>query len=624
MLWTTPESLLEKLPLVNQTGNLIITADARIDNRDELIAALGLTDRPAEKIADSELILAAYDKWGEKCPEHLLGDFAFAIWDKRKPSLFCARDHFGVKPFYYYYQSNQTFIFASEMKALLCLPEVPRQVNEVRIADFLALMMEDKAITTYQDLVRLPPAHSILVSQEGIRLWSYWSLDPGRGLRLESDEAYAEAFRDIFTEAVRCRLRNAFPIGSQLSGGLDSSAVTCMARKLLDQAGEAQLHTFSNIFDTVTECDERPFINAVLAQGSFIPHYVHADQLSPLSNLDIIFQYEDEAFTGPSHFLPWGLNCAAHEAGVRIFLDGFDGDTTVSHGSVYFTELARQGQWETFFLEAKAISQHFDTSPHTLLHCYGLMHLKELAKQWQWVAFATAVNQIHQHFGVSRRQLFLQHGLKPLVPEFIQQIWRRLRGRGESVSNLAPLVNRSFAECIGFDERIQRLNGYRDPPLTVREDQWRSLTSGMFVFILEQVDRYAAAFSIEARHPFMDKRLIEFCLALPPEQKLHQGWSRMVMRRALANVLPETIQWRGGKTDLTPNFLHGLLRLDRHLLDEVILNKLGSIERYLDSDFLRAAYQRITSGGKVNDQDIMTLWTAVILALWHSHTKMTP
>ncbi|NES85389.1 MAG: asparagine synthetase B, partial [Moorea sp. SIO2B7] len=115
MLWTTPESLLEKLPLVNHSKNLVITADARIDNREELIVALELNDRPAEKITDSQLILAAYEKWGEQCPEKLLGDFAFAIWDKHKQILFCARDHVGVKPFYYYHQSGQGFIFASEI-----------------------------------------------------------------------------------------------------------------------------------------------------------------------------------------------------------------------------------------------------------------------------------------------------------------------------------------------------------------------------------------------------------------------------------------------------------------------------------------------------------------------------
>lgn len=623
MLWTTPESLLETLPLVNYRGDLVITADARIDNRDELIAALSFGDCPVEKITDSQLILAAYEKWGESSPDHLLGDFAFAIWDKRKQALFCARDHFGIKPFYYYYRCDRTFIFASEMKAILSLPEVPRRVNEVRIADYLAMMMEDKAITTYQDILRLPPGHSLIVSQEGTKLQSYWSLDSERELRLESDEAYAEAFRDIFTEAVRCRLRSAFTIGSQLSGGLDSSAVTCVAGKLLAQQGDAQLHTVSNIFDDVPECDERPFIEAVLAQGDFIPHYVHADQLSPLSNLDLIFQYEDEAFTGPSHFLPWGLNRAAQQAGIRVFLDGFDGDTTVSHGIAYFAELAHQGQWQTFLLEAEAISQHFDTSPQALLNYYGLMHLEELAKQWCWVVFATAVHQLHRYFGISRRHLFLKHGLKPLVPEPIWQIWQGMRGRGQSISSLAPLVNHSFAERIGLDRRIQALDRSQDPPLTVREEQWCTLTSGLFAFTLERIDLCAASFSLEARHPFMDKRLIEFCLALPPQQKLHQGWSRMVMRRGLANILPESIQWRGGKTDMTPNFLHCLLTLDRQLLEEVMLNKLGCIEGFVNLDFLRAAYQRLTSGGKVRDQDIMTVWRAVIVALWYDRTQMT-
>ncbi len=121
MLWTTPESLMEKQPLVDRTGNLVLTADARIDNRGELISALRLNDSPVEKITDSALILAAYAEWGNQCPEKLIGDFAFAIWDKRKQVLFCARDHMGVKPFYYYYEPGKFFAFASEIKGLLCL-----------------------------------------------------------------------------------------------------------------------------------------------------------------------------------------------------------------------------------------------------------------------------------------------------------------------------------------------------------------------------------------------------------------------------------------------------------------------------------------------------------------------
>ncbi len=628
MLWTTPESLLENLPLVNQAGDLVITSDSRIDNRDELFLKLQLSNYVPEKITDSQLILAAYEKWGEQCPEHLLGDFAFAIWDKRKQILFCARDHFGVKPFYYYHQPGQVFVFASEIKALFCLPQVPRRLNEVRIADYLALMMEDQTITTYKDILRLPPAHSMKVSQSGIQLWSYWSLDPHHEIHLADNEAYAEKFRQIFTEAVRCRLRSAFPIASHLSGGLDSSAVTCVARNLLAEFEENSLHTISSIYDKITECDERPFINAVLEQGGLIPHYVHGDEFGPLSNLDSIFQYEDEALLGPSHFYPWIVNRAAKELGLRITLDGFDGDTTVSHGVARLMELGRQGKWKTLIQEAKAIAPHRQVSAYAVVRGNGLPYLQDLVKQWRWIEFAKAVQLIHQHFGVSRKQLIICHGIKPLWQQ-IRLFWRREERTRRTSANSSfpktPLVNHQFAERICLNERIQTLDPPREPALTLKEEHWRSLTRGIFVYTLEQMDQYAAMFSLEARHPFMDKRLIEFCVALPSEQKLYQGWGRMVMRRALAGILPETIQWRRGKADMTPNFDDGLLNRDRQLLDEVMSHKVKHLEKYINLDFLQEAYQRmISTENQISDEDSMAVWQAVILALWLEHKGITP
>ena len=628
MLWTTPESLIEKLPLVNLTCDIVMTCDARIDNRDELISALQFDNCPPEKITDSQLILTAYERWGEQCPEHLLGDFAFAIWDKRKQKLFCARDHFGVKPFYYYHQEGKAFLFASEIKALVSLPQVPRRLNEVRIADYLALMMEDKAITIYQDIMRLPPAHSMVVNQSGIRSWSYWSLNRDHEIRLASHEAYAEEFRKIFTEAVSCRMRSAFPIVSHLSGGLDSSAVSCVARDLLTECGNIKLHTISSIFDKITECDERPYINAVLEQGGFISHYVHGDEFGPLSNLDEIFQYEDEALLGPSHFYPWHLNKTIKELGLRISLDGFDGDTTVSHGSMRLTELARQGNWQSFIHEAKAVAKNFNVSGYTILVSHGLPYLKDLAKGWRWIAFAKAVQQIHKHFGVSRKKLILQHGLKYLVPEAMWQWWHRSYKQEKSLSPVAsqtPLVNRNFAKRIGLDERIQKLESSPKQPLTVREEQWLTLNHGLLGYTLELMDQYAAMFSLEARHPFMDKRLIEFCLALPSEHKLYQGWGRIVMRRALEGILPKEVQWRAGKADLSPNFTDGLLNRDRQLLEEIVRDKLGSLENYINLDVLQGAYQRLLcDGNKVSDEDSMAVWQAVILALWFDYNQLMP
>jgi asparagine synthase (glutamine-hydrolysing) len=611
LLCTTQESLAEKLPLVSKSGDLVISADARIDNRSELIGLLGLNDRAPGEIADSELIVAAYEKWGESCPERLLGDFVFVLWDFRRQMLFGARDHFGVKPLYYYYHPDHVFACASEIKALLCLPEVPRRLNEVQVADYLEGIFEDKASTFYQDILRLPPAHSVTVSAQGTRLHCYWMLDPSSELRLGSDEEYAAAYREIFTEAVRCRLRSAFAIGSHLSGGLDSSSVTCVAHTLLEKTPTRQLHTFSNIFDDVPQCDERPFINAVLDQGGYFSHYVHADRSSPLVDLERVFWHQDEPSIGPNHFLPWELNRAASQAGVRVILDGFDGDTTVSHGAVRFTELAYAGQWATFALEANAVSQHFKVSPVGLLQAYGLPYLEELARKQRWVAFVFSINQINRYFQASRRELLWRHGLRPFIPSQL------LNGQRVSRNGIDPIIKPDFARSVGLQERRRALHGERvNPPRTVREDQWRALTSGLFTSVLELSDRCAAAFSVEVRHPFMDKRLIELCLALPPEQKLHQGWGRIVMRRAMVDILPEEICWRGGKTDMNPNFLHGLLTVDRNALDEAISQPSASLTKYVDSQVLHQVYQRLISREKVKIADAMTVWKAATLACW--------
>jgi len=617
MLRTTPESLFEKLPLTSKTGNFILTADARIDNRDELIITLELPNNPA-KITDSQLVLAAFEKWREHCPEYLVGAFAFVLWDRQQQALFCARDHLGVKPFYYY-QSTQEFLFASEIKALLSLPQVPRQINDTRIADYLSMMMEDKSITTYQDIFRLPPGHCLYISQTATRIWSYWNLQPGPQINLASDDAYAQEFKRIFTEAVRCRLRSALPIGSQLSGGLDSSSVTCTAQQILEQTGQTTLHTISNIFDDVPECDERPFIKAVLQTGHFQSHFVHADRVSPVADLSHIWQFEDEAFVGPNHFLPWQLNRKAQEVGIRVFLDGFDGDTTVCHGVLRLNELASAGEWASFKHEAQALSQHFDCSPQRLLHQYGLPVLLNLTQKFRWIAFARAVHQIHEHFQVSRKQIVWQYGLKAFHPKHTYQWWPHF-----SQTKCPPLINRHLAKRIQFEQRLQTLGTETHTAKTVQEDHWQSLTTGLLTFVLELLDRAAAAFSLEARHPFMDKRLIEFCLGVPADQKLKHGWSRMILRQALVDVLPETIRWRGGKTSMTPNFLHGMLTLDQEIFEDIIRCPPQEIRHYIDLNVLQDAYARITSGAQVRNADILTVWKATVLALWLRNNPAMP
>src|SRR4029079_19246480 len=168
----------------------------------------------------------AYLRWSDACLDHLLGDFAFAIWDPRADRLFCARDHFGMRQLTYYHEPGKFLAFATEVPAVLALDETPKRINEGRIADFLERLQGiDQTSTFYEEIFRLPPAHCLTLDSAGLRITRYWTLRPGPQLNLASPEAYAQAFLEVFTEAVRCRLRSAGAVGSTLSGGVDSGSI---------------------------------------------------------------------------------------------------------------------------------------------------------------------------------------------------------------------------------------------------------------------------------------------------------------------------------------------------------------------------------------------------------------
>ncbi|MGF1601048.1 MAG: lasso peptide isopeptide bond-forming cyclase [Thermosynechococcaceae cyanobacterium] len=625
LLQTTPESLAEHQPVVSAKTGCVIIADLRIDNRDQLIERLHLTPHP--QLTDVDIVLAAYEQWGKHCPASLLGAFAFAIWDPGQQRLFCARDHFGIKPFFYTSadaiashtsdaaDGSQTFLFASEIKAILgCLPE-PCPINEARIAEFLRSEICDRTLTIYQGIHRLLPGHWLSATPDGIQTGPYWELRPQPELSLASDQDYADAFLLHFTEAVRCRLRSHTEIGSHLSGGLDSSAVTCVARQLLKRHREP-LHTFSNVFDDVPECDEREYINPVLEQGDLTPHFVHPDRVGPLSQWQQLIQPEEEpCLIGGNGYLVRGLNEAVNAAKIRVCLDGFDGDTTVSHGLLYFAELAAQGRWSTFSEEARALAQVCNLSVPNLVRQYAFAHLKTLAQHHRWRQFAQAVNGIHQHFRVSRKQLWFQIGLKTLIPD----AWLNWRTPNKTAQdNQNHLLSDSF--CDRLKTKGFNLETEEEQPETPQAEQLQIFASGEFCHILEQVDLQAAACSIEMRHPFMDKRLIEFCLALPSSQRLRRGWSRLIMRHALEGIFPAQIQWRGGKTVMTPSFQKGLLRFNQELLTSIFADEAPPASRYINWPLAQAAYRRFVSDSEISEADQQAIWKAATLSLWLHHT----
>ena len=594
LLWTTPESVYERLPLVSDDGQLVLTADARLDNRADLIAALGGHASPPGMITDSHLILAAYERWGDQCVRRLRGDFAFAIWDSRRQRLFCARDHFGVRPFYYYL-SERLFACATEIKALLRVPGVPRRLNERRVAAYLASLGDDPAATLYEGIVRLPPAHTLTVSRDALQLNAYWSLDPTRELRLASDADYAEALRALFTEAVRCRLRSAFPVGAMLSGGLDSSSIACTAQRLLRENGGGPLHTFSAVFDHVKECDERPFIQAVLDQKGMTPHVVHADSLGPWLDLEQVLWSQDEAVRTGNLYYEWRLYQMAQASGVRVILDGFDGDSTISHGLGYLAQLANSGQWLTLAREVIAYSRR--------------THAPWASAVWAW---------------------FWKYGLEPALPRSraagpLRRLGRavyrqamRQQGSGASAADFTKLLRPDFVRRLDLPARSA--NGRVNHP-TERQAHYDRLTEPGMPATLEVLGRAAGAFGIELRFPFWDIRLVEFCLSLPPEQKIRQGWTRYVMRGAMQGVLPPSVQWRPGKSDMHPGFEYGLWAHEQARLDRVMDTPVERLAPYVDMTVLRQAYARYRSR-RPTEFDVNAVWRAASLALWLEHTEL--
>lgn len=579
MLWTTPESLHEELPFHAERSGLIITADARIDNREELSTKLGIEDK--EDVADSYYILKSYQKWGENCPEHLTGDFAFVIWDESNGKLFCARDHIGVKPFYYYVD-DEIFIFATEIKGLLSLDIIPKKLNEKQVAEHLGFLLENKEDTFYKNIHRLAPATTLTLGLKKETFNKYWTLDPTVELQLDSDEAYTKQFLKIFKEAVKCRLRSAFPVGSMLSGGLDTSSVVCTVQTIRDDGDEKfnqynwvdnPFMTFSAIFDEVPECDERHYINMVLSNGEFEPYYVNADQISPLG-VDEFFSYTDQPFLFPNQFMLWNLYKEAHERGTRILLDGFDGDTIVSYGDGIFNDLLKSGKWSEFIKEINETAKLHRISPYRLLINKSLETLTPKSiKKWGWslTKFTTLDRRNNRfiHEELIKRTGLIEH----------------LKNEYENELNI---------------KNSRELHGFY-------------IESGLIQLELEQLDWIAACFGIEPRHPFYDKRLIEFCLALPVEQKRKNGLDRLILRRAMKDILPEEIRQRIIKTDFIPNLNRSLLKFEKNRIDNLIMENPSVIEEYVDVPLLQREYARYLSG---NTESFNEIWDIVVLGLW--------
>ena len=277
MLRTTEESLREKQPL-SLDGMVWITADARVDARADLIRKLeSKGNEKLKSVTDAELILHAYHAWGEDCVNHLLGDFAFAIWDGPRKRLFCARDQFGVKPFYYACLKD-CLIFSNTLNCVRIHPAVSDELNDLAIADFLLFDLNyNPATTTFADIQRLPPAHTLACAKEALYVNRYWTLPTDDPIYYKRSGEYVEHFRELLCTAVDDRLRTDH-VGVFMSGGLDSTGVVATTHQLLSkQTTSPGLRAYTVVYDRLIPDEER-YYSGLVASALGIPiHYLVAD-----------------------------------------------------------------------------------------------------------------------------------------------------------------------------------------------------------------------------------------------------------------------------------------------------------------------------------------------------------
>jgi len=502
-------------------------------------------------ISDSALILRAYEVWGPDCVDHLVGDFAFAVWDRRERRLFCARDHMGLKPSYYYHDSRR-FLLASDPLAILNVDDVPWKLNEVTLADRLVGSHgADNTATLFAGVLRLPPAHSLTVSPDGVRVRRYWTADLSREIRFPRDEQYVEAYLDHLERAVHDRLRCAYPVAALLSGGLDSPILACIAARQLKAAGRPRLTTFSMVLAKDIQWakgDERHLIEQIHAQEDHIDgQFVESKDQSLTAGRDRAMQlYDGWPMGGSEHVFETAERAQA--AGARVLMGGFGGDQLpTSDGEGDLEELLTTGRWLICWRQARARARYKGISFWRLLRgTVGNTWLSWLADRMR-KQDDPAVDMLDERAVVA--------------PEFARRIGLRERMRSSP-----RFASRDFRR--------------------LRERQWFSLERMEPERVAENLGASLAPFHLDYRLPMFDKRLIEYCLALPPEQHRH-GWGRHLVRRAAKGILPETLRARDDKTYASPPDPFRLLVNDiPNVLAQIDLWN-DSIGQYVDVDKLR-------------------------------------
>jgi asparagine synthase (glutamine-hydrolysing) len=574
LLATTPEAVEERQPLVDLAWSLTVVFDGRIDDRSALWADLAGRGFEPRGPTDAHLVLAAYACWAEACFGRLLGDFALALWDGRRRRMVCARDVKGIKPFYYA-ASREHFVFGSELRQVFEHPAVPARPNEGMIAEYLAVAVTTQDETLYQDVNRLPPAHFLIVDATSLVLHRYWDVDPGRSIRYRLHQEYVDHFLEIFTSAVADRARCHGRLGVTLSGGLDSSAVVGVAQRLLRESGSKdRLLTFSHTFPGLP-VDETPYIECVAREWG-VESRLHPFGVEPAPWVDqarLTRDLPDSPFITASRSL---LRDVAG-TGARVLLSGVGSDAAIG-GSLYpYPDLLRTFSWAPIAEEFRYQTRQFRRSYAAKLLLRSLM----------W----------------------------PLLPASIRSRLELRRTRGERLALLArPFVERT--ELVARVHRSDCADRFRS---LAKMETYRRSTLGLMAEGLETEDRANAQYCFEERHPFLDRRVTEFAMAVPDADLRRAGEGKLMLRRA-PGLLPPSILAKQGGGEFS-------IWLKKTLSFPEVAAVFGSLAigdaGWVDPAAVASSHRRMLDlfarGEPGHEAELLALWMVFAVEVWYRH-----
>lgn len=561
-------------PMLSHDKKLALVYNGEVYNHHEIRNELTELGHTFVSTSDTEVVLQAYQQWGPDCVQRFNGMWALALWDANKKALWLSRDRFGVKPLHIAV-SERHFVFASEIKAIVGpFPEF-RELDRATMRRFLEHgVLDPDGQTFFSRIVSMPAATNKLVDLQGRqKTWRYWSFDLEKAHEHYKNCDPAQTFRELFVDSVRLRLRADVPVGTCLSGGLDSSSIVCVMRKVLQQSN---VHVFSSIHQE-KEANEEKFIRTVARDTGAILHPVTPDAEGLADDLDKLVWHQEKPATNASYYSQW---CVMREAGrhVRVLLDGQGADELLGGYISYFSTY-----WKSLLLDAKN-----QRTIQPLLQTFASYPMG--------------------------RFLGAPHFLSSLVFSRLPgRIQKRLRSRSAHAAS-------SIANALFFADTPS----YQAPPAAqVFSDPFLNLLHSQFFenglpALLHLEDRNSMAFSVEGRLPFTDDhRLVEFCMAMPKNWKIRGATTKFVLRQGLKGILTEQVRRRRRKLGFPTPLAQWLRRSKRlqNLWHEQNWQTCG----YLEPQTISLALKSHLQG---RDQSAL-LFRALTAARWHD-LFMTP